>query len=141
MKIVPAHIARLIDPAVRAELGPAVQLPSETGQGARRRSELAEQRQFAAWLKLQGDRLEYFWQRTNKRATGKIGTPDFIVALAGGKTLWLEMKSPGNYPTTEQAETLRKLAQLGHQARICHSAAEAIELIRASSHEDSRIPS
>jgi hypothetical protein len=94
-------------------------------------SEALEQGKFARWLKEQwsAGRLEYFWQRLDKRATGKPGTPDFIVALPEAKTLWIELKSADGVLSVPQAATLKNLARLSHSAFIAHSGAQAIALV------------
>jgi hypothetical protein len=94
-------------------------------------SEAVEQGKFAKWLKQEWEAgaLEYFWQRTDKKATGKPGTPDFIVALPGGKTLWIEFKSPIGLLSPVQSATLKNLAILGYRTFIAHSGAEAIALV------------
>jgi hypothetical protein len=94
-------------------------------------SEAVEQGKFAKWLKEQWSVgvLEYFWQRLDKRATGKPGTPDFIVALPGGKTLWIELKSADGTLSVPQAATFKNLARLGYSTSICHSGSQAIALV------------
>jgi VRR-NUC domain-containing protein len=94
-------------------------------------SEALEQGKFAKYLKeqWQAGRLEYFWQRLDKRATGKPGTPDFIVALPGGKTHWIEFKSAEGTLSPVQSATLKNLVILGHSTFIAHSGAQAIALV------------
>ena len=123
-----------MDPKDRQSLGIVGLTNQEAGQKPRRRREADEQGLFANWLKLQKEKglLEYVWHRTDKRSTATVGTPDFIVALPSGKTLWIEMKSEGNQPTVEQTQTLENLARLAHSASICHSAADAIALVPQS---------
>ena len=126
----PPSFTRCLDPKDRTT--PQTQTNQEAGRDPRHRSELKEQGLFAAWLKLQQTKglLEYFWQRTDKKATGKRGTPDFIIALYGGRSLWIEFKAPGNVPSIEQAQTLQNLAKLAHSALVCHSSEEAIRFVR-----------
>jgi hypothetical protein len=120
----PPNIARLMSAEDRARYFPSV---SEKSIG----SEAVEQGKFAKWLKTQWEAgaLEYFWQRLDKRATGKAGTPDFIVALPDGKTLWIEFKSAEGTLSVPQAATFKNLARLGHRTSICHSGAESIALV------------
>jgi hypothetical protein len=132
--ILTQNTARLIDPADRAALGPAAQLNSEAGTGARHRSEIAQQKIFANWLKIQkrNGRLAYVWHGTHKKSTATVGTPDFIVAVKGPKTLWLEFKAPGNSCTPEQEQTLALLDSLGHAAHILPDADSAIRLVKVA---------
>jgi hypothetical protein len=93
-------------------------------------TEPEEQGKFARWLKEQwtAGRLEYNWDATHKKRTGKPGWPDFTVALHGGKTLLIEFKVNIDL-SPPQAATLKNLLRLGHRAEVCHSAAEAIGFV------------
>jgi hypothetical protein len=130
--IVTQDIARLMSPEDRAALGPVAQLNSEAGSTPRHRSEIAEQKIFAAWLKIQqqNGRLWSTWQRTNRPTSGKVGQPDFIIALPGAKSLWLEFKAPGNSLSKEQQSTLALLGALDHRAVVVYAADEAIRLVK-----------
>ena len=56
--------------------------------------------------------------RMDRPATSGIGTPDFVIGLPGGRTLWIEAKSGSKKPTPEQRAWLAMLRRLGHQAVI-----------------------
>jgi VRR-NUC domain-containing protein len=118
---IPLHILKLMSSADRARYFPEESVGPEA----------AEQGKFARWLKAQWElgRLEYFWQRVDKKASGKPGTPDFIVALPNGKVHWIEFKSADGTLSVPQAATLKNLARLGHSTSICHSGTEAIALV------------
>jgi VRR-NUC domain-containing protein len=134
-KEIAPNILRWMSEAERARYAPRVTTgTSEPSLEPRKDSgepEKLEQGKFAKWLKeqWQAGRLEYFWQRTDKRATGKAGTPDFIVALPCGKTYWIEFKAPGGTLSPVQSATLKNLAILDHRTALCHSSAEAIALV------------
>ena len=121
MKVIPAHIARLLSQEDRQKYLPGTSVGSER----------QEQGKFAAWLKTQWSAglLWYIWQRTDKKATGTIGQPDFGVFLGGGRSYLVEFKAPGGELTPPQRATLALLEGLGHSWAICQSAAEAIGLI------------
>ena len=76
----------------------------------------------------------YHFDKSPKRgaylkAEGKrAGVPDVVVPVMRGGfgSLYIEMKTPGNRPTTEQAEYHKVLRALGHRVQVCYSAAEAI---------------
>ena len=127
----PPNIVRLMSAEDRARY-----LPDEAIG-----SEAVEQGKFAKWLKEQWEAgaLEYFWQRLDKRATGKAGTPDFIVALPDAKTLWIELKSAEGTLSPVQAATLKNLVRLGYSAFIAHSGAEAIRLVQLALHKERTI--
>jgi hypothetical protein len=122
----PPNILRCMSQSDRARY-----LPDQPSSDDSIGSEALEQGKFAKYLKeqWQAGRLEYFWQRLDKRATGKPGTPDFIVALPGGKTHWIEFKSPTGSLSPAQSATLKNLAILDHRTALCHSSAEAIALV------------
>jgi hypothetical protein len=123
---IPLHLARLMSPADRARYFPE-SVPQEPAVGP----EPIEQGKFARWLYAQWEAgaLEYFWQRLDKRATGKPGTPDFIIALPRAKTLWIEFKASGGHLSIPQAATFKNLARLGHSPFIAYSSAQAIRIV------------
>lgn len=64
------------------------------------------------------------------KAEGVVaGVPDIHIPLAGalGKSFWLELKAPGNYPTDEQEKFMEMLEGQGHFADWTDSAEKAIE--------------
>jgi len=93
--------------------------------------EPVEQGKFAKYLKDQwkSGRLEYDWQRTDKRATARRGRPDFFIFLSGPTTLAIELKGPDGVLSVEQAAFLKNLARLAHRTFIAHSAAQAIRFV------------
>ena len=131
MKITPA-ILRLMDPKDRASLGIVGLSNQEAGQKPRRRRESDEQGVFANWLKIQKEKgaLLYVWHGTHKASTATVGTPDFIVALPEGKTLWIEMKVSGNQESNEQKAFREKLLGMNHIATVSHCADDAIGFVR-----------
>jgi hypothetical protein len=126
----PPNILRCMSAEDRARYLPPV---SQESIG----SEAVEQGKFARWLKEQwsAGRLEYDWDATHKKRTGKPGWPDFTVALPDGKTLWIELKSADGTLSVPQAATFKNLARLGHSAFIAHSGAEAIRLVQPALHK------
>jgi hypothetical protein len=60
------------------------------------------------------------------------GVPDVLLPIARGEFhgLWIEMKSPGNYPKPDQREWLKALALEGHYTACCHDWQEAAEIIQ-----------
>lgn len=69
----------------------------------------------------------YVHSRMDRKSTTGVGTPDFVIALPGGATLWLECKRKGGKTTTEQAAALAQLRRNGHLACVVDSF-EAAEL-------------
>lgn len=72
---------------------------------------------------------------------GKPGTPDLQVLVAGGRTLFIELKRSGNKsgkkssnPKTiaAQAAWRERAAKLGHDVQVCDDAAHAKALVIAA---------
>lgn len=60
-----------------------------------------------------------------------IGTPDFVIALPNGMTLWIEAKAKRNKPTIEQLTWLAALKRNGHRAHVVHSFPEFLEILNS----------
>lgn len=52
---------------------------------------------------------------------GMVGYPDRICLLPGGRTVWIELKSKGEKPTTLQRLRHGQLSAIGHTVHICDS--------------------
>jgi hypothetical protein len=129
--LIPPHIARLMNPEDRAKYLPGEAVGTEP----------AEQAKFAKYLKEQWakGRLEYDWQRTDKRATARRGRPDFFVFLPAPQTLAIELKSAEGSLTPQQSAFLKNLAILGHATFIARSAAEAIRFVERSLYKQAQL--
>ena len=90
--------------------------------------ERVQQREFASWLSLEG--YPYDWHRTDKKSTGTLGCPDFIVGV-NGTTVWAEFKRPGYKLSPDQENFKEKLAKQKIHMHLVYSSNEAIELIEA----------
>lgn len=62
--------------------------------------------------------------RMDRPTTTALGTPDFIVAIDAGRTLWVEVKRQGQKLRPEQAGAQAWLHKLGHLAAVVHSLEE-----------------
>lgn len=58
------------------------------------------------------------------------GTPDLLVLMPGGRSLWVEVKRPKEQPKPNQRERHKELRALGHAVCVCHSAEEFVESVR-----------
>lgn len=56
----------------------------------------------------------YVHSRMDMPSTNGVGTPDFIIALPNGKTLWCEAKARKKKPRTEQIAAGMMLKKFGH---------------------------
>lgn len=63
----------------------------------------------------------YVHARMDRRTTTAEGTPDFIIALPNGTTLWVEVKVRPNKPSIEQLGAIAHLQKLKHWAKIVWS--------------------
>ena len=95
------------------------------------RNEIAEQKQFGAWLRKQrkAGRLNYLWPRSDKATTIQVGHWDFTIWLPSGRELRMEFKVPGGACSPEQEETIALMATLGHPVLLINSAARAQSLV------------
>src|SRR5262245_48130732 len=59
--------------------------------------------------------------RMDKPTTTALGTPDFVVALPDGKTLWVEGKTGVNKLTPSQQQRMAMLRRLGHNTAVVRS--------------------
>jgi hypothetical protein len=94
--------------------------------------EREEQAKLAAWLCDQKrlGRLQYDWSATHRKATRRIGMPDFSV-WANGQALLGEMKQRGAKLRPEQALVHVEFWRSGTPVSIWYSASEAIDCIKA----------
>jgi hypothetical protein len=78
-----------------------------------------------------GTRTTMAIARKIKEEGVKRGVPDTCLPIARGgyHSLYIEMKSPGEYPRPEQREWLSALKDQGHYTACCHSWEEAAALI------------
>lgn len=127
---------RLMSPADQARFSSPEALstsPPEKKKSRKRvagvsESERAEQSKFWRHLKDQGVEMSTVWHRLDKRTGSTPGTPDFMVPLSGGRTLWMEFKLPGNTLSEDQEKFRDGLVIRAHMFHIVFSGAEAIAL-------------
>ena len=87
-----------------------------------RETESDRQRRIADFLMAHGcivlfngsSKMDAFAARIAGAPKSNKGSPDLIVALPGGKTAWLETKSPGGKQSPAQADWQRALEAIGH---------------------------
>lgn len=68
--------------------------------------------------------------RMDRRSTVAVGAPDFVVAMPGGRTVWIECKSAKGKPTTAQLASVTWLLRLGHIVHIVRSKKEADSVLK-----------
>ena len=69
--------------------------------------------------------------RMDKPTTNGVGTPDLIIAIDCGRTLWVECKHPKRKPTEAQLGRLAWLGKLEQARTVVHSLAEFLEWVEA----------
>ena len=55
------------------------------------------------------------------------GTPDLLVALDKGRSMWIEVKQPGKLPTDKQLQRHAELRALGHKVIVAYCVEDVIE--------------
>jgi hypothetical protein len=70
--------------------------------------------------------------RMDVPATCGVGTPDFVIAVPSGRTLWIEAKASGGKLRPEQSAWLASLRFVGHTAEVVRSMEEFIAVTRKS---------
>ena len=96
MTLLPDNVLRCLSPDERHKLGKAGLTCDEAVGRAEVRNERKLQQQVAQFLDLKG--VPYCWQRTDRKATGRPGTPDFIFCLKG-RFCAIECKSARGHHT------------------------------------------
>lgn len=67
----------------------------------------------------------YIHSRMDRASTVAVGAPDFVIALPGGRTVWLECKRKGSKPTPAQNAAISHLKHLDHTCLVVFSIEEA----------------
>lgn len=57
------------------------------------------------------------------------GTPDLLIVMGHGLSLWVEVKRPGEKPTDIQQQRHRELRGMGHSVAVARSVQDFIEAI------------
>jgi hypothetical protein len=105
-------------------------------------SEALEQGKFAKYLKnkqAQG-KLIYFWQRTDRKATGTPGWPDFTIRTAGAKWLLIEFKSPQGELSPPQRYIVAFCDKNGSSVNVVRSCAQAIRFVELALYKQAQLP-
>ena len=78
---------------------------------------------------LKARRIYFVHSRMDKAHTNGIGTTDFILAMSGGKTLWLEVKTAKGKLSREQAGVALLLTIAGHNHKVVRTFKDFTEAI------------
>ena len=74
-------------------------------------------------------KLYFVHSRMDKPATNQIGVPDYIVAMPGGKTMWLELKSKTGKLSPEQQAAKHMLEMSGHRHEVVRGFSQLLEVL------------
>ncbi len=66
----------------------------------------------------------YVHSRMDRQTTCGVGTPDFVIALPGGKTFWVEAKARREKPKPDQLAAAAHLRKLGHHIAVVRNREE-----------------
>lgn len=88
--------------------------------------------QIIAWCDLQWPKVKYRHSRMDKATREELGTEDFTLFLAGGKTLHVEAKNNRGKLTPEQQAWKAQMEMLGHQVWTVRSFEDFLALVRAA---------
>ena len=69
--------------------------------------------------------------RMDRPTTSAVGTPDFVIALPKGRTLWIEAKTAHGKLTMEQRTWLFWLQKLGHRAFVVRSFQDFLSVLNS----------
>jgi hypothetical protein len=67
--------------------------------------------------------------RMDRPTTSGVGTPDFVIALPAGVTLWIEVKTNTGKLSTEQQAWMRWLKNHDHSCAVVRSLKEFLALV------------
>jgi hypothetical protein len=71
--------------------------------------------------------MQHMWEAARHVVAG---WPDVEIALQGGRTVRVELKAPGNRPSSAQAAVMDRLSDLGHPTGWADSAVAFLALLR-----------
>jgi hypothetical protein len=69
-------------------------------------------------------------QARNNVKLHAAGTPDLLIIMPRGRSLWVEVKRPGQHPTAIQMKRHKELRDMGHACTVCRSVEEFVEAVK-----------
>lgn len=63
--------------------------------------------------------------------TADIGTPDFVIAMPSGRSVWVEAKAKAGKLSTAQLAWQAMLKAVGHEAYVVRSFREFLEIVES----------
>ena len=127
MKLLPAHVLKLMNRADRARLGKAGRTPEDIEALVHHRLEADLQGQICEWLRMR--EVEYIKPDMRKRSRMPPGWPDFTFAWRG-VPCGVECKVRDEEPTQEQRTQHARMAANGWRIVVARTLMDVIELTR-----------
>ncbi len=90
--------------------------------------ERALQAVIETWCEQSG--FPFFHDRS--RGKNEPGFPDLVIALLGGRTLWIELKSKGGKMRKEQEQWRLRLMHLGHEHHVIRNFKRFLEVVNGN---------
>lgn len=120
----PERMRRLLAPEQRKEMKLLTSTEAQSKLDGKREKELQEN--IAALLRQRG--IWFARQRMDRKTTGVVGQPDFLLAIKGRAIAW-EIKLVGKYLTKEQNACMRDMESNGWICIIVRSERQAVDAL------------
>lgn len=122
--IIPERWRKLMAPETRKEMHLLTSTEAQLKLDTRREKQLQEN--IAALLRQRG--IWFARQRMDRKTTGVVGQPDFLLAIKGRAIAW-EIKLVGKYLTKEQDACLHAMEANGWSCHIIRSEQAAVDAL------------
>ena len=107
------------------EMRMAKNKPEASSEGVKIERELHDDVQ----SELRHRRWYFVHSRMDRKTTTQLGVVDFIIAIPGGKTLWLELKRKNGKLSQEQNITRHILKSSGHWHEVAFSMTDVLRIL------------
>jgi hypothetical protein len=86
-------------------------------------------RQIMDYCDAQWPRWKYIHSRMDRPTANEAGVPDFVIALIGGRVLYLEVKRPGQKLSPVQRDWHAEMHKLGITVYVVHDMKEFLSIL------------
>ncbi|HEX4646323.1 MAG TPA: VRR-NUC domain-containing protein [Verrucomicrobiae bacterium] len=127
-KTLPENILRRLDPQARRALGRAGRTSAESLAWADARAERELQHDMENIMRQRN--IWFTRSRMDKKTRARVGTPDFIIVLRGGRALAVEAKVEGGKVSADQEREFHQyFCQTDCQVKVVWNLAQFIALL------------
>jgi hypothetical protein len=88
----------------------------------------------------QWPRWKFVHSRMDKPTRNQCGVPDFVIALPGARTLYIEAKRPGEKISPAQRDWHAEMTTLGHTVHVVHTLQEFLAATETSASDPVQPP-